>query len=455
MFQSAALQNLIYALLGQNLADALRNRLFKAAAGSLILKIFLTGMLAGTAILLARLLGVASYGAYAYAMTWVKVLIVPVILGLGRLLVRNVAVYETQQNWALLNGLLRWSNFVVAVLAIGIALLMTLIAPWLLKGEPEAIFTFQIAMLLLPILALTRLRQAVLRGLHRVVIGQLPEAVIQPVVYIVLIGFSYISLRDNFNAPTAVSLNIAASAVAFFVGVVLLRKYLPLAVKQASPGYAAGEWIRTTLPLLVVSSMRIATTRMDTLLLGALQGTAEVGIYAAALRAAELISFALLAANAALDPTIASLYAKRDMKRLQRVITRSARLVFLISLPVGLGFILFGHWFLWLFGPKFVVGQMALAILSVGQILNTSMGPAASLLVMTGHERDVAMSMAAGAILNVVFNLTLIPLWGINGAAMANVVGLMIWNLMLVVLVYKRLDIHSTALGRIKPLWKH
>jgi Na+-driven multidrug efflux pump len=46
----------------------------------------------------------------------------------------------------------------------------------------------------------------------------------------------------------------------------------------------------------------------------------------------------------------------------------------------------------------------------------------------------------------------LIPEWGLEGAAVATAVGTSIWNILMAILVYKRLGIHTTVLGEIR-LW--
>ena len=69
--------------------------------------------------------------------------------------------------------------------------------------------------------------------------------------------------------------------------------------------------------------------------------------------------------------------------------------------------------------------------LAVGQIVSAAFGPNAALLNMTHHERRVMRAMAVSLILS----LAIIPLglaaWGIVGAAVASVVSLLCWNLML------------------------
>jgi O-antigen/teichoic acid export membrane protein len=81
------------------------------------------------------------------------------------------------------------------------------------------------------------------------------------------------------------------------------------------------------------------------------------------------------------------------------------------------------------------------------------MGSASLLLVMTGHERDAAVGLGIGALLNIVLSLILIPQWGLEGAAVATTISMVAWNLLLVAFVFKRLQIHTTIFGTIS-LWR-
>ena len=47
---------------------------------------------------------------------------------------------------------------------------------------------------------------------------------------------------------------------------------------------------------------------------------------------------------------------------------------------------------------------------------------------MTGHQNEAAMGIGVGAGLNIVLNLLFIPKWGIEGAAMATTMSIVVWN---------------------------
>ncbi len=433
----------------QDKEGGLRGLLIRGTSGTFALKVASAGFNFVISLLLARLLGVAGFGAYSFALAWVGLLNIPSILGFDRLLIREVAVHRTRSEWGLMKGLLLRTSQLVLLASCGVALLAAG-AAWLLSGglEPRMLHAFWVAMFLLPLTSLSLLRQAALRGLYRVVSGQVPEMFIRPVLFIALIGGVYLVLDTGMSASWAVGLNAVALAIAFLIGALMLRRSLPLAVKTERPAYATRLWLGSALPLMFVSGAQVINTRADIVMLGAIRGAEEAGVYTVATRGADLIAFVLLAVNAAFGPVVASLYAAGDLGRLQRVVTKSTRFIFLASLPLAVGFMVFGWWFMLIFGEGFTRGATALAILSAGQLVSAAVGTVGVLLVMTNYERFAALGVGIGAVINVGLNATLIPIFGLEGAAVATMSSLVVSNLITAVWVYRKLGIYPGILGR-------
>ena len=114
---------------------------------------------------------------------------------------------------------------------------------------------------------------------------------------------------------------------------------------------------------------------------------------------------------------------------------------------IGLSLILFGKWFLLLFGNGFIKGVTALSILSIGQIVNAATGSVCILLVMTGYERDAVAGIGVSVVINIIMNVLLIPKWGIIGAAISTAFSLILWNILLTIWVYRKPGINSTFVG--------
>jgi len=261
-------------------------------------------------------------------------------------------------------------------------------------------------------------------------------------------------VRANVTALHALWTNIAATTTAFLFGAAVLYHSLPNEVKVAQPHPTNPAWIRSAVPLMLLAALQILNAKLDILMLGSMVGTKETGIYSVANRGASLITYVLVAVNAALGPAIASLNVSQDRQRLQHMITKSSRIVLLISLPACVGLVVFGGFFLRIFGQDFASGRVSLSILCLGQLFSAAMGSVTLLLIMTGHERDAVMTLGVSTILNAALNLLLIPRWGIEGAAIASTASVVMRNAIAAVFTYHRLQIHSTALGvigRSKP----
>ena len=430
--------------------SSLRAYLIQGASWSFALKIASSGIAFITTIILTRTLGAKGYGIYAYAMALVGLLTIPASLGLPQLVLRNVAIYHARAEWGLMRGLLRRANQVVILTSVGLGTVAALIS-WMFADHfnHNILVAFWIALSILPLSALNSLRASALRGLRYVVLGQLPDLLIKPLSFLALIVVNYLLLGDFFNASWAIGIQVGASGIALSFGILMLLRYLPKTIKETPPVYDDRAWARSALPFLFIGGMQIINHQMDIVMLGGFMGAETVAIYRVAARVAELIVLVLSAANIVLQPTIAKLYAVNDMQRLQRVATQSARVVFLITLPIAILLIVFSQRILLIFGEKFTEGSTALTILICGQLVNATIGSVGNLLGMTEHERDIAKGVAIAAVVNVTLNAILIPLWGIEGAATATATSLLVWNLILLVQVVKKIGIYPTALGRI------
>ena len=133
------------------------------------------------------------------------------VLGLGPLVVRQVASYHSFESWGLLRGMLRRSNQSVA-LASALTMAVAACVGWLVyRSQPELLHAFWIALLLIPLIAFATLRQAALQGLGRVVLGRAPETIVAPALFIGLAAAAASALGDDFSAGWAVAMQVVAT----------------------------------------------------------------------------------------------------------------------------------------------------------------------------------------------------------------------------------------------------
>jgi len=445
------LKQTISQILGKS--ESLHFHLVRDTVGVMILKVTAMGLGFLINVFLARLLGAAGYGVYAYVWSMITFLSIPAAFGLPQLLVRNIASYQTKEEWSFLKGLLHFADRTVLVTSLILATFLGL-GIWLFSDRigTQTRDTFLIALLLLMFMSLLQIRQMSLQGLGRIVQGQMLMSFVRPILFI-LIASAYFFSTGRITPPSAMGIQVVASSTAFLIGTFLLKKYLPKPIDEISPTFAIGPWVRSAMPLLGIGILGVINTQADILLLGTIKGAEAVGIYKVALQNALLITFPLVAIKAVSGPTISSLHTKGNRELLQRVITYATRMAWLGSLPIALGFIVGGKWFLsFLFGQEFVGSTMALGILSLGYLINVTMGAVDLVLIMTEHEDMAVKGMGFAAVFNVILNTVFIPLWGPIGAAAATAISQACWSIILAMWVYKKLGINTTVVRR--QIWR-
>ena len=418
-------------------------RLLVSASGTAVLQGASAAMAFVLAVLLARFLGSGGYGRYAIAFAWSTLLGVPAILGLNTFLVRGIAIYEVRKQWGLMKGLLFRANQLVLLMSTAIAVCGVVVAITLLSRSLRG--PFCVAMLLIPITSLTLLRQGAMQGFGRVVKGQFPEYVIRPLLIIVgVVALEFVG-NGALTPATALGANVMGVSVAFVVGALLLRRALPTVLRTVRPEYITREWLRVSLPMMLIAGVWMANNYLTTLIVGALDGARAAGVYTAVQKGAEVIVIILYATNMSLAPAIARLHARKDWSGLERTTEHMARATLVVSAPVAIAFMVFPHLYLGLFGAGFQTGATALVILALGQLINAAAGPSGNVLLMTGQERMAVRGVAVGLLANIVLAVVLVPPFGVTGGAIAFASSLALWNAVLVVLARRLVGINVTA----------
>jgi O-antigen/teichoic acid export membrane protein len=427
--------------------SSLKTQVIKNTVVASGLKITATGLILLSNLLLAHYLGASGLGAYAYAIALTNLLFIPASLGLNKLIVREVSTYQTQSDWNRIQGLLRWSRQTVLLISVGLMLVAWGLGYWLrARADPQILITFGLTLLALPLSTLESLNLSAVNGFHRTIRSLLPDLLLDPILLIGMTFSLHLILQKGFTPLSAAGIYVFCTVVTLLVSFQLLNQALPEMVRKATPKYNSGNWLRAAFPMMMVDGIQIVNMRLSLLMLGTLQGADAVGIYVVVQRASQVITLILGTVNTVLAPVFAKLYAQKKLQELQQLIAFSSRLVLCIAILIAFILIYFNHWFLSLFGADFSQGKNALIILSLGQLVNASTGSVGVLLNMTGNERYTALSAGVGLCINIIFNVFLIPVMGISGAAIATASSLAIVNLLKVFWVRQKLGYYPTQL---------
>jgi len=419
----------------------------RGVAGTAVLKAGAAVLQLLMGVVLAHLLGATGYGAFVYALSWATVLALSAVFGLDVLVTREMARCRPREEWGLQRGILRWSTLLVLV---GSACVMAAAGAGIaLAGHnfPNVTrSTLWVAIPLVLILALLRLKQGAIQGLGYSVAAQRPQFLLMPSAFLLIVlGISFVTKPTPPGAMFAYSV---AASLALGYGALLARQRMPTPGLSILPEYDVRRWLRSAGPMWIITMAAVLNDQISSLVLGTVSGQEPLGVYDVARRLSNIVAFLLVVVNMPLAPIIAEAYAKGEIAQLQRIITRSARGAFLVALLLVGYFMMSGTAILGWFGQTFKAGHIALVILSFGQLINVAMGSVGLLLTMTGYERDAARGLMLSVVINVVLSFTLVRIWGMNGAALASAVSIGVWNAVLAIFVFRRLKIRAGILGR-------
>jgi len=432
--------------------DDLLLRVAQGASGTMLLwgaSILLTFVIRW---LLARLMGAANYGVYSYAEAWFDLLMVLPVLGFDRLILRSFAADSHAGRWGAIHGLWRFANRLNLYLSgalIAVVLLLSAAAfgRSTSDSDPILMLTLWLMMPLLPLRAYIQFAYHALLALDHVVSGQVPLLVIRPLVFIALIFGTSSWLQSSASPLVAMVVNLAATCVSLLLVVYMLRRVLPAeATRIPSEGDRRG-WLRVSLPIAGAAALTLVNSRTDTIMLGLFADTRAVGIYSIAAQFGIVMLTIDMAASTALSPVFSRLYHADDREGLLRVTQFATRAMVAAGLVVLLCYVVFGQTLLGLFGAEFREAYGALLILSVGRFVMLAQGSVVALLQMTAFEGDVMQASVISAVLNLVLSWILISRYGIEGAALATTLSLIVRRWLLSRSVRNRLHINPVIFG--------
>lgn len=416
--------------------------LARGAGGSFAVNVVGRLIAVGIQIFLARYLGVDGYGIYVTVLAGVNVLYVALNMGLDGSAVRFIPQYEALDQYSRIKGFIGFSFRMVCIQSAVAALLAAgIIFLWCDRTNHELYLALWAAIALLPFKALLHLVTSLLRAFKCVVRSLVLSSVLQPLAFAGAIVLMVHVFGKPVSSPSALALNAAISALALIAGLLLLAGAKPTGLRNATPRRSNREWLAVSMPMFLITAFQLILSNTDVLMVGAMAGTTESGIYRAASQVGIMVSFGLNCVNMILAPMISDLHTRKKSEQLQRLLKVSSRAILVYSSSVLLIFILLGKWFLSLFSPEFVSGYPVLIILSAAYMIISTSGPVGFLMTMTGNHREAAWIIGGTALLNVILNALLITSYGSIGAAVATAVAIALRSIVLSFLVKRRLGV--------------
>ena len=382
----------------------------------------------------ARVLGAELLGVYALGMTLVSLVQLVGCLGLNGAAARYVAVYSANRQHEDLRGFLTRSIGIVfsfnLILSIGLVFWGGWIARHLYHSRALAHY--------IPLFAVLTVLGAV-NVFYSQVLGGFKDVAKRTIITnfvgsILVGGLTVILLALGAGMNGYLWAQIVNSIIVVTLLIVVGWRLTPKAARFAwrtlpridpeVKGFAAAAF--------GMNAMEFLVSQADKVLLGVYLNPALVGIYVVASSLSALIPLILQSVNQIFAPIIADLHSRKRNDVLEKLFQCLTKWVVGLSLPLAFVVIGFAAPLMSIFGVAFEAGWPVLVIGAVGQVLNCGVGSVGYLLFMSGNQKRLMRVQFCMVAVSLLMNITLIPVLGIIGAALAaaviNVAG-NLWNL--------------------------
>ncbi|MGQ0647613.1 MAG: oligosaccharide flippase family protein [Gemmatimonadaceae bacterium] len=439
------------ASLGALLARARSRLAGKGVAGSAFRTLTVSVAGAGISfvgqIVLARALGLEGFGVYLMALAVMNASLILGKFEMDGASARFLAGYVGAGQWSLARGFARWSRRMgviasLIVAALGATVVLLFEAP--LSGKNAALpGALLAACALLIVNARLIVNQGHLQALRRFVDSLVPGTVVRPALFATAIGIGYFVFGWRAAPSQAILVNLLATAVAVGLTTIWLRRARPVELTSATPEADRPRWLKATYGLVAIGiAQLIISQQSDLIIVGAIVSPAQAALYGAAAQFAYLLTFGQTSVSFVAAPMIAELHERRDKVELQRLVRALFIANTLVTIPIVLGLVFFGHYLLRLYGPEYDAAHPVLILLSLSALsVGIVGGTAGFLLTMTEYQQEAAWVIGASAVLNLALTLTLTPRFGLIGTASATLVATVARSAVLVFFIRMRMGI--------------
>ncbi len=241
---------------------------------------------------------------------------------------------------------------------------------------------------------------------------------------VMLLAYIAVSLYRIFLLVTAKSVYWFALVNTLdytIIGAALLVIYIKQGAPRLEFSFSLSKKLFERSKFYILASMMVTLFQnTDHIMLKLMSGDAENGFYTAAITSAGVFQFVYMAIVDSMRPVILKC-KKENSTEYEKNISRLYCITTYMALIQGIGFTVFSKLIIWvLYGQEYMASVNVLRIL-VWYIAFSYMGVVRNIWILAEGKHKILWKLnLAGALMNVVINLLLIPHFGAAGAAAAS-----------------------------------
>lgn len=412
------------------LSDGNFRYLFKSGSSTAITLILVNALRLVAGVFVARYYGAAAVGEVALVNLILSVAVIFANFGIKDAMLRFIPEYREKYNLLSAWKVFQRANLLLLIFAIIGTLIIVAISPYLANEVwkvPHLKGLFQISALFLIPSLLSEMNTSSLRAVFKIKEANL--TLIQRVLF--RISLLVLLTYFLFDERNPIYIHLATLLAGYLFTIYYLLKHFRFKVNPAEvvTNIPYKNLLLVSFPMLITYSSFALNNFADTFILKMHEPSNVVGVYNTCFNLAQLAAMVMVAINTSVQPKLSQLYHKGDLTAFKKLAQQSSKLIVLTSIPAYLLLTLGAKYILAIYGQEFVIGWKVLAVISLGQIVNSFCGPVAQILNVTGHQKKLTVIVFFASIINLALNLILIPKMGMMGSAIASLVSVSLWNI--------------------------
>lgn len=394
-------------------------------------------------VFLVRWMGAFEYGIFVGV--WVAAVILGGLacLGFQTGIIRFISEYRTSGEDDYLRGSIAGSLLWAFLFSTALAVIGAVGVHYFADAfDSYYLIPIYLAAVCLPMLSLQEVNDGVARAHNWPGVALVPTFILRPLL-IIAVMIAAVWLGYPADAPTAMIATIIATYIASLLQFALIFRRLRKVVPKGTRKFRPSGWLAVTMPIFLVEGFYMLLTNVDILLVSHFMEPEEVAVYFAAAKTLALVHFVYFAVKAASAHRFSVYRTAGNQERYEQFIQETVHWTFWPSLGFALLMLVMAPYFLMLFDGSFVEpGTDIIWILTLGIIARATVGAAESVLTMSGEQNACAVVYGATLAVNLILNWNLIPVYGLNGAAMATSAALVFEAFALYATAQRRLGLH-------------
>ncbi|HLV39208.1 lipopolysaccharide biosynthesis protein [Xanthomarina sp.] len=210
--------------------------------------------------------------------------------------------------------------------------------------------------------------------------------------------------------------------------------------------------LKYTSLIIIAGSVANVILEIDKFMINRYEAIENVAYYGVAIYIATVIGVPYRSMYQIVNPLTAKLLNEKNKVDLKILYQKSSLTLFIISGFIFLIIILNINELYKLINENYVDGLIVVFIIGLTKLLDSLLGNNNAILFNSDYYRMVLILGVFLAVLTVVLNMVFIPLYGINGAAFATFIAILIYNISKIVFVYYKFNMLPFSANTVKVI---